>query len=119
MAIVDEFRLGGEMREKFRESAATHFLEEVAALNGKSEANPPPACQEHALTDTDLLRRERGLSIEWCKYPRADIEVFYDSCAVLYRIDGKIYVVPRRDVFAQEEPRLARWIGLDWAKREK
>jgi hypothetical protein len=51
----------------------------------------------------ELDRRRSGLSIEWLTYPNTEIEVFFDHNAVLYRISGQIYIVPRQWIMS--EPR--------------
>lgn len=47
------------------------------------------------------VRRRDGLSTEWRSYPDTGIEVFFDRCAVLYRINGQIFAVPRQLVMLQ------------------
>lgn len=53
-------------------------------------------CGDDAPSPEIQERHRRGLSTEWREYPGTGIEVFRDNCAVLYRIDGKIYAVPRQ-----------------------
>jgi hypothetical protein len=72
------------------------------------------------MTDTSdertLERRRRGLSTEWLEYPGTGIEVFYDNCAVLYRIDGQIYAVPRQLVTLPPTSEEHHPLWDNWAK---
>lgn len=47
------------------------------------------------MTAYEEQRLMRGLSLAWREIGETGIEVFYDSTATLYRIDGQIYAVPR------------------------
>jgi hypothetical protein len=55
------------------------------------------------MTAFEERRLQKGLSLAWREIAETGIEVFYDSTATLYRIDGQIYAVPRLQSLIHQE----------------
>lgn len=73
----------------------SHCATNDATNDALPEAKPCD-CGDDAPNPLMQERIRRGLSIEWHTYPGTGIEIFVDNLAVIYRINGQIYPVPRQ-----------------------